>query len=378
MLAMDLSETAVFTKKAIVIIIAVIVVAYTSKYTFKAGVAIWHKINPPVIKPTTSFGKLPALSIPSLKLAEGATPTLSIDTPTGRLPVFSKIMPVFKVITPGVTQKYEENATLLATKLGFSGAHSSISSSAFAWKNEELGTILKMNVITRNFSLESDWKTLKDKIQVATCPYPSDAKDISTKFFETAGLTLEDYSTLTTKLARTDGSNLIETSSVSESQFTIVDFFRSVKPGEFPYKILGPNPKRGMVELIISGKTTNERQTTNTSFVGGKYMFRELDKEKFSTYPIKSVETAYQELSDGKGAITYLKPGNEDFFASYKPIKPETIKIREIYIAYFEPETLPQYLQPIFVFEGKAFSSDGKEGEYVAYVPAVSAEWVKP
>ncbi len=374
---MDLSETATFTKRAVVVIIALLVVVYSSKYAIKAGIATWRKINPPIVKPTTSFGKLPALSIPSLKLAEGATPTFSVDTPTGRLPSFSGLMPVYKVITPGVTQKYEENAIALASKLGFAGVHSSISSSAFSWKNEELGTVLKMNVVTRNFSIESDWKTLKDKIQIATCPYPSEAKNVAIEFFESAGLTLEDYDTLTTKLARTDGSNLIETSSVSESQFTIVDFFRSIKPGEYPYKILGPNPKRGMIELVISGKKTDQNRPEDTSFVGGRYMFREIDKKNFSTYPVKSVEAAYQELSEGKGSITYLKPGNEDFFATYTPIKPSSIKIREIYIAYFEPETLPQYLQPIFVFEGKAFSNEGKEGEYIAYVPALSNEWIK-
>jgi len=42
------------------------------------------------------------------------------------------------------------------------------------------------------------------------------------------------------------------------------------------------------------------------------------------------------------------------------------VTIRNIYLAYFEPVTLTNYLQPIFVFEG--------DNNFVAYVPAISTK----
>jgi len=38
-------------------------------------------------------------------------------------------------------------------------------------------------------------------------------------------------------------------------------------------------------------------------------------------------------------------------------------------LAYFEPITLVQFLQPVYVFEG--------DGEFVAYVPAVTEKYTQ-
>ena len=50
-------------------------------------------------------------------------------------------------------------------------------------------------------------------------------------------------------------------------------------------------------------------------------------------------------------------------------IIPDEIIIRKIYLAYFEPATLTNYLQPVFVFEG--------DDNFVAYVSAVTDKYVK-
>jgi hypothetical protein len=44
--------------------------------------------------------------------------------------------------------------------------------------------------------------------------------------------------------------------------------------------------------------------------------------------------------------------------------------VRKIYLAYFEPINLTNYLQPIFVAEG--------DNNFVAYMPAISSSQIKP
>jgi len=76
----------------------------------------------------------------------------------------------------------------------------------------------------------------------------------------------------------------------------------------------------------------------------------EIDLESFSTYPIKAVEDAWTDLEKG----------------NYWPASDtsnESVVIRHVYLAYFEPIVLTHFLQPVFVFEG----SDN----FVAYVTAV-------
>jgi len=88
----------------------------------------------------------------------------------------------------------------------------------------------------------------------------------------------------------------------------------------------------------------------------GNYKYANVDRELFSTYPVKTVEEAWSDL----------KAGN------YWPavdVSPGDVAIKNIYLAYFEPVSLTNYLQPIFVFEG--------DQNFVAYVPAVSNKYIK-
>lgn len=369
---MDLSETAVWTKRLMVAAAAILLVFYSGKYSFKFAKGLWLKFNPPKITPTVSFGKLPPLTIPSLKMAEGSTPTYIVDTPTGRLPSFPVILPVFKVITPKTTHQYEERARTLAASLGFLGNYTSVSASLFSWK--EKGATLRMNVITRSFSIETEPSEYREDINHGTVFYPTEAKEKAKLFLSQAGLDLTGYDDQEVTLAATDDGGFRQKTSVSESDVAFVEFFRSIKPGQYSYKILGPNPKKGLIEVAISGK----RKSNRSEEIMVKYMFRELEAPaNLATYPIKPVIAAYDELQAGKAAITYFRSSDADFFASYRPLKPQEIKIREVSLGYFEPETLPTYVQPIYVFSGKAFLEGGKEAEYIAYVPAVDNGWIK-
>ncbi|MBU1117987.1 hypothetical protein KKD37_03425, partial [Patescibacteria group bacterium] len=75
-----------------------------------------------------------------------------------------------------------------------------------------------------------------------------------------------------------------------------------------------------------------------------------------STYPIKTSEEAFSDLKSG------------DYWPA-SDIAKDSVVIRKIYLAYFEPVNLTQFLQPVYVFEG--------DGGFVAYVRAITDKYAK-
>ena len=84
----------------------------------------------------------------------------------------------------------------------------------------------------------------------------------------------------------------------------------------------------------------------------------EASKAQVSSYPLKSGDDAFAELTSGNG---YLIAGNIDGL--------QRVNIKRMYTAYLYPDYYTQYLTPVYVFTG--------DNGFVAYVPAVSPLWVQ-
>ena len=76
-------------------------------------------------------------------------------------------------------------------------------------------------------------------------------------------------------------------------------------------------------------------------------------------YPLKTGEAAWKELQEGGGLIV----------SGQDAVQGE-VKIKNMYLAYLDLEDYQPYLQPVFVFLG--------EGNFVAYVPAITKEYLTP
>ena len=79
--------------------------------------------------------------------------------------------------------------------------------------------------------------------------------------------------------------------------------------------------------------------------------------DESATYPIKTAQQAFEELQEGNG-----------FIASHSGDS-TNVKIKEVYLALYSEGKLQQYLTPVIVFEG--------DNNFVAYVPAVTDEWIE-
>jgi hypothetical protein len=135
----------------------------------------------------------------------------------------------------------------------------------------------------------------------------------------------------------------------SEANVARVDFFRDDLGGEF--KMVGAELNRASISMLVSGSTVEGKRILEVN-----YKYADIDRDSSSTYPLKKPETAWAEL----------KAGN------YWPVSDTSnasVAIREMYLAYFEPVTLTNYLQPVYVFVG--------DNNFMAYVPAVAEELIQ-
>ena len=86
------------------------------------------------------------------------------------------------------------------------------------------------------------------------------------------------------------------------------------------------------------------------------YNYSSIDPETFSTYPLKTVASVWQEMQSGAGHLANLGQNPEG-----------NITIRQIYLAYYDSQEPQNFLQPVFVFEG--------DKNFIGYVPAIDHKW---
>ena len=156
---------------------------------------------------------------------------------------------------------------------------------------------------------------------------------------------LDTSKTRTILLSVKDGQLLAATSQGSTRAYRINFYQKDIN--NLP--IFYGKPIESNINLIVTGGTDGPQ------IVRANYSMQRVSGES-STYPIKTSGAAFEELKEGKAYIaSYYGAGN-------------SIKIKDIFLAYYMGEKEQDYLYPIVVFEG----NDG----FLAYLPAVTDEWI--
>lgn len=141
-----------------------------------------------------------------------------------------------------------------------------------------------------------------------------------------------------------DSGRLSRAQAQSDAHFARVDLFREEFDSES--KIVSAEVESAPISVLISGSNVEGKKVVEVN-----YQYANIDRESWSTYPIKTADEAIAELSSGK-------------YWPAKDSSTSSVTIRRMYLAYFEPFGLTNYMQPVYVFEG--------DGGMVAYVSAVS------
>jgi len=362
---MNLSEFAATARKVIVYTILGVIAYIVLSLLYRLAVNIYLTLNPPEEPPpTVGFGELPKLRLPDLEILGG--PEFLLETPTGELPSFDDRTEVIAMAPQKTTLLGEEKARDLAGELDFGGSGTlSEDRRTLTFRDAPDQRTLAVNVVTQNFTLSTDLSRIAS--------FPKGRAPSGAQAIETARKTLSQLGLLkfgfeagnqTTAFYAVQDGAAAEVGSISEAQFTEVSFFRSLtEVGTTVRPILPPDPKVGLIRVWI---TTQQRpDVLNKLAIFYRAQEVEIDKSRVETYPLEGVANAWERVRSEQG-IAYVELSGEI----------STVAVTGVALAYFDDPVHQDYLQPIYVFSGVARTPNGAEGEFVAYAPAVSSEWL--
>lgn len=341
-MAMTLSQTAVVAKQGIVFGI----IAFLSAIFLFLGYNVYHNYQeahkPPVEeKPDTKFGSLPNLSFPSTTVPSSNF-TFSLDTTTGGLPSFPKLIKVYFVPQASASLLAADKAQALARNFGLDLTPSALSDTEYQYSNGDRSIFVDLN--TNNFLYQKKSVTPDTHIDLSD----ESLVDEYTNFLSGKGLLKPEFKkprSKVTLLKQVDNQLVDAPSRAEASEAQIALWPQDID--KMP--IVNASVTEGFINAIVQG---TPRDIEN--YLTIKFTYWPIDTTTFSTYPIKTPEQSFEDLKEGKGTVIVQQQQAQ-------------VSITSVYLAYYESENFSPYLQPVFVFEGPQF---------VALVPAITDEYI--
>lgn len=345
----SLTNISIVSRKIIRYGIFFIIFLIVGRIFLNTGAKIYKKVFPsPTPPPTVKYGKITKIPFPN----NGITAKLNyvLETADGNLPTnIPNQAKVYFMPKTSANLLSLDSAKSKASALGFSGDVQQISDTIYRFNSPNLPTSLQMNIITGTFSISYDLTS--DKSPISQRPPVAEVASSDFKsYLSGANLLPEDLNgQVTHDFLKISNGQLVSALSLSESNFIKINLFR--KSYDNLPSMTG-NPDQANVWAIISGINN-----TGQRIIASEYHYHSVDESQFSTYPIKSVSEAFTELQNGNAFVASLGLNKDG----------DTLKIRRIYLAYFDPDEITEYFQPIFVFEG--------DNGFVAYLPALTSDY---
>lgn len=315
--------------------------------TLSAAVKAYRAAHPPYVAPTVRYGVLPKTVFPTKEFNKK---NFTLELPNDAFPKFKDQAKVYVIFRPSNSFLALESDTETAKGLGFNIKPNEIRPGLYQFSNPNLNQTLIMNVLDGSFKMEYPYQNDQMLLTPGLVPSKNDAVSIAKSFLRSGDKWKEDLESGVQNVSfmRIDMNILTEVKSQAEANLVRVDFFRKYFDDEI--KMMASEPNKASISVLVSGSTVEGKR-----IVEANYKYINIDRQQFSTYPIKNVTDAWEELKNGN--YWPAQDSNKD-----------NVTIRRVYLAYFEPITLTNYLQPVYVFEG--------DDNFIAYVPAVSEKYV--
>ncbi len=348
----SLTQIAISARKFIRYSVYFIVFLTIGRILLGVGVTIYLKIFPPAPPPpTVKYGKLTKIPFPAD--APTAKLNFTLETATGGLP--TNIPAQVKVyFMPKVNANLLslDSAKSKATQMGFNDPNPvAQSDSIYKFTDPVYPTALETNIITNTFSISYD--LVADRSPIANRPPAAEVAATTFRaILSSADNMPEDLSgPMIPEYFRLESGNLTKVLALSEADVTKVNLFRKDYD-----KLPSVTAKPGLANVwgIISGAQQRDQE-----IIAAEYHYFPVDETQYSTYPIITPSEAYNKLVNGESYIASL--------GQYKD--GDSLKIRKIYLAYFDPAAPTDFYQPIYVFDS---SDSDTANSFVAYVPAVN------
>ena len=339
-----LTETATVSRKIIRYGIYSIMLIVMARYSILLGSRVYKSLFPPPPPPPQAcWDKLPQINFPKRPVYDKVK--FVLETANLTLPEIQPQANVYFIPKPFITIKSVERGKETAQKLGFNPEGRKLSDTVYLFEKQgKTPSTLTLNIVTNSFSVSYDLAN-DPNLVLGKASVPQTAINKAQNFLAKAGLLPTDVSTGTpeTEFLKLEGNQFVGVISLSEADLIKVNLFRR-NYKELPVKT--PNPKQSNIWFIISN-----------DILAGEYRHFDIDEGSGCTYSLKTAQDAWDDLNKGKGYIANFGNNQTDAI----------IKIRKIYLAYYDSGEYQEYLQPVIVFEG--------DNEFTAYVPAITYDF---
>lgn len=349
---MHLTEIAYYTRKAIIygsifflffIIVRQVLIFVIRSYR--------ETHQPPPPGPSVTFGKIPSLVFSSQ--GKNYSYSFKLVTKEVGLPQMPDRSDVYFIPKKLPDLRANDHAKSFAAQLGFITEPKQDQPYMLLFTDPNIPQrSLLMNSVSDNLHIFYDPQTLANLTATSSAKPKITAQSEAQNFLNRYGLLLPifDLEKTVVTFVSFDGNQFIE-SDEKKAQANRVDFFkRSI--GDIPlvtehfffgtsYVVLGNNPDE--IKAILEAQVVDFP----------------VDLTAKATYPIKSSQQAWEELTGGQGYI-----------ANPPKIANQDILIRKVYLAFYEALDYQPYLQPVYVFEG--------DNNFIGYVAAVTKDWAEP
>lgn len=345
---MTLTELSYYSRRFLPFLVLFFLILLIFYYSVKLFFVYLSSTQPKKIYTNPIFGKIKKPYLPEASSSAGFNFTL--DTIEGRPITASESAKVY-FLPPSVARfGYREKIYLMAKAFGFDTA-------AVKYQLvEKMATFAdgrqKLTVDITNFNFRYDYYFENESELFSNAFIPS-KKEIENKaidFLTSAGRYPDELAKgkININLLRYNPqeNNFAVVFQPNEANVVEVNFYR---------------PDIDNTTIVTPGFPSSQNYVILTFFESGfkvlraQVKFFEKSDEQVGIYPLISGELAWDKLKKGKGVVITVPTFKKD------------IVIKNMFLAYFDPDIYQEYLQPVYVFLG--------EPNFVAYVPAVADEY---
>lgn len=301
------------------------------------------------------YGSLPFPSFEGALAPEQYRFTL--DTIDGNYPNTTASANVYFIPEPKSTLAYLTKIDSLAQSFDFDTSIYKPQTLNEQWvKYEDESRILEANI--KNYHFKYYYKSVPELQEIIEATPEAKFTLLEREFIETARMALSNRGAYPAHLAAGTTNTVYQRYDLSQKDFI------AIKSGEFPQAVRIDFFRQDETLDILTPKYFDSQNyiilaplNRYPQIVAAQYASFEKLASEPGTYPLITSKEAFKKLTQGEATTITVDPDATS-----------RIKIKNIFLGYYDPESYQPYLQPVFVFLG--------DHNFVAYLPAIKAEYL--
>ncbi|MCD4756380.1 hypothetical protein K8R20_02075 [bacterium] len=237
--------------------------------------------------------------------------------------------------------------------------------------SQAINTIRKLNILGSDFNYNDTGNITTHPIDInpdgsySEAPSLAEAELIKIDFHKTRSMvSIKDSLTNSDAIVRSFNEKLGEA-----TQDEVIINNERVKIFNYSTLVTYQNPNSSHISVYVGPEDPNSKHLKSIYRINLTYW--QLETESCGTYELINPSIAIEKVQAGEGSLVYLNEKGGDEIENYQPRSVKNYTIYDIALAYYEPLTQVNFLQPIYVISGETIFKDESRGEFHIFYPAI-------